>query len=240
MANVVKITMLLKPADLFFPLSCEGCGRLGEVLCECCKNDILFEHEDFCLNCRSEFDAAQSSVFASRERDAQFCQVCGFPKTFAVGMRGGLVGKLVHDYKYESRRALSKPLAELLDGVVPYFDGKVVVVPMPTIRKHIFQRGFDHTLLLAKKFARIRGYRVASIIRRARNTVQVGADAGTRKAQARSAYKISPVAKIDPEAIYLLVDDVWTTGATMRAGMKVLREAGAERILGAVVAVNKR
>ena len=80
------------------------------------------------------------------------------------------------------------------------FDG--VVVPLPTINKHIRERGFDHIGLIAKKT----GWRVEKLLKRRNKTVQVGASAEMRKKQAATAYRIA--GKIDPKAEYLLMDDV--------------------------------
>lgn len=241
MANDVNITTLLNPLNLVAPVSCEGCGQLGEALCPCCKNDILFERENLCLNCKTDFLRPETSVFTEeRNRQPDFCASCGFLPSFFVGWRDGLVGKMVHDYKYHSLRALARPLAELLDESLPFFEGEVVVVPMPTIWRHVRERGFDHILLIAKKLAKLRGYKVSRMIVRAKNTVQVGADARERREQARSAYRMNPRKRIEKEKIYLIIDDVWTTGATMKAGVRVLTEAGAEKIVVATLAANRK
>ena len=128
-------------------------------------------------------------------------------------------------------------MAEILDAVLPYFDEPVHIVPLPTIKKHIRERGFDHTMLIAKKLARRRKWQVDAILGRAKNTVQVGSDQETRLKQAREAYLINKPA--DKNAVYLLLDDVWTTGASMRAAIKKLREAGGTKIVVAVLAVNR-
>lgn len=72
---------------------------------------------------------------------------------------------------------------------------------------------------------------------RAADTVQVGASVAERKAQAEKAYVVE--GEVESGIDYLLLDDVWTTGATMQAAVKALREAGAERVCGAVVAVSR-
>ena len=68
------------------------------------------------------------------------------------------------------------------------------------------------------------------------NTVQVGADRETRLSQAESAYALTNNAKIDSENTYLLFDDVWTTGASMKAATKKLQQAGASKIVIVVLA----
>ena len=71
---------------------------------------------------------------------------------------------------------------------------------------------------------------------RVNNTVQVGASKEERQRQAMLAYKVNQI--IESSATYLLVDDVWTTGSSMIAAEKILKTAGAQRIVAAVLTVS--
>lgn len=224
MSFIVKNTTFCSLIDLICPHSCRGCGAIGEALCECCKNDIILEHRDFCPNCKGPV-----SNFC--------CDNCHLPPIFTVGPRDRLLAAVIHDYKYHQNRALATKLAEILDQTLPVFSEPVTIVPLPTIRRHIRERGFDHMLLLAKKLSKLRGFEVSQILMRAKNTVQVGADQLTRQKQAREAYALSGT--VDPSKTYLLLDDVWTTGASMKAALKKLQGAGAFRVFGAVLAVSR-
>lgn len=155
---------------------------------------------------------------------------------YAVGRREGVLMQLTEDYKFKSIRRTAGVLAELVDAVLPEDLGPdVVIVPLPTIARHIRERGFDHTLKLARALSKRRGWKVERLLKRINKTVQVGQDARTRAAQAKRAYEFS--GEIEPEKTYLLLDDVWTTGATMRAAKKLLEKNGAKQVLGAVVCV---
>ncbi len=229
MPNNVKITTIINPLDLLAPHSCRGCGRIGKPLCDRCKKYIIANHVNYCPNCKTKNPTGK-------------CKNCKIlPPVFIVDERTNLTGKLIHDFKYNSARALALPLAEMLDEILPEIPGDVSIVPLPTIPKHIRSRAFDHTLLLAKKLAHLRGknYRVEKLLTRSKNTVQVGTDAKTRLTQASSAYEIINNAKLNPETTYLLLDDVWTTGASMKAALKKLRKAGALKIIIAILAVNR-
>ena len=216
MPKNVNITTVISILDLLAPHSCRGCGHLGEVLCDRCKNYIL----------------QGAPLIQPKSLPPHF------PPIYSVGERSGLLDQLIHEYKYNSTRALASKLAELLDHRLPHLDGTVVIVPLPTTTAHIRERGFDHTLHLAKKFAKLRHYKVAPLLVRTKNTVQVGTDRKTRLKQADSAFAISDHAKINPATTYLLLDDVWTTGASMEAAVKKLRHAGAKDIKIALLAVS--
>ena len=114
----------------------------------------------------------------------------------------------------------------MVDAIVP--DGWTLV-PLPTITKHVRERGFDHVGLVARKM----GSPVARALVRNKNTVQVGASREMRISQAKEAYR---VADVNPEAKYLLLDDVWTTGSSMMAAVQKLRDAGAKKIGIVVIA----
>ena len=117
---------------------------------------------------------------------------------------------------------------------VANFEPGMELVALPTINKHIRERGFDHMALLARKTARLNGLKTAKVLARGNNAVQVGASMEKRQEQAKTAY----IARdgIDVEASYLLIDDVWTTGSSMMAAAKTLREAGCKNLNIAVIA----
>lgn len=218
MSFIVKNTTLLNPLDLIAPHSCRGCGAIGSALCDCCKNNIIANRKAIKLKSTGR----------------------NFPPAFVVDHRSKLIGTLIHDYKYNSVRALATPLAKLLGQTIPTIDGQVVIVPLPTISKHIRERGFDHTLLIAKKFTRLRGknYKVKKVLLRNKNTIQVGANKSSRIKQAEMAYIKNNKISIDKNTTYILFDDVWTTGASMKSAIKKLREAGAKKIIVALLAMS--
>lgn len=215
MSHIVKNTTNLNILDLIAPHSCRGCNALESVLCERCKNNILSETKT---------------------------KVKTAPKIYYVGYRNGTLAHLIHDYKYSSTRAIGKKLAELLNETLPDIKGPVIIVPLPTISKHIRERGFDHTYKIAKNFIKLRGkkYQIKKLLIRKNNTVQVGSDRKTRINQAKEAYDIAPNVKIDTSATYILFDDVWTTGASMKTAQKKLHDAGASKIFLSVLAISQQ
>lgn len=209
MSFIVKNTTLPSLLDLLSPHSCRGCGLMGEPICKRCKNNIIATHRN----------SKQPSSF------------------YAVGERNGILGDLIHDYKYYSIHSLARSLAELLNSALPKdLPKKSIFVPLPTATHHIRERGFDHTLKIAKNLSKLRHIPIKQVLIRNKNTVQVGSDRKTRLAQATSAYILNPKIKIKKDTTYILLDDVWTTGASMKAAKKLLEQAGAKNVKMAVLA----
>ena len=226
MGFIVKITTKCGVFDLLCPDRCRGCGVLGEVLCGCCKNDILGDKMNHCLKC--------GKVISDK------CPDCSLPfsATFAVGYRDELIGALVEEYKFFGVRKLGGILSEILDDFLPDFSSDVAIVPLPTIQKHVRERGVDHTFSVAKKIAKKRGWEVQKLLVRNKNTVQLGANEETRRKQAKEAFLFQ--GEIDAEKTYILFDDIWTTGASMTEAGKILKKQGAKKIVAVVFATNRK
>ena len=225
MPFIVKNTTLPGLLDLTSPHSCRGCGHIGSPFCECCKNHIIMNHKNVCPNCKNK-------------KTHSLCKNCkNLPPIYIVSSRNTILGELIHDYKYHSVRALARPLAELMDSALPKdLPKNSIIIPLPTATHHIRTRGLDHTMKIAKNLGQIRHLPVKQLILRNKNTVQVGTDKKTRLAQASSAYILNPKIKINQNTTYILLDDVWTTGASLMAGEKLLKTAGTKNIRIAVLA----
>ena len=118
---------------------------------------------------------------------------------------------------------------------------KIVLIPLPTIRKHIRERGFDHTLRLCFELEnflqkRLEGLGVKveyqDLLVRKNKTVQVGKEKKERMRQAEKAYGIREGIKIENRTLYILVDDVTTTGASLAVAKKILQT---DRVWAAVL-----
>ena len=130
--------------------------------------------------------------------------------------------------KNRDQRARLWAWAEALAPLVP--PGPVVVTWAPTAPARRRRRGFDQAELLARAVARRCGLPCVSLLRRGPGPPQAGRTRAARRAH--PGFRV--VATVPAEV--LLVDDVATTGATLMAAARALREAGAASVHGLVVA----
>ncbi len=210
--------------SLVAPHHCCGCNKIGSLLCPNCKYNITSETKSVCLACeRPSFGAG-------------VCNTCKVPydRAWFVGERKDVLQRLVGLYKFERTKSAYRDLAVLLDDTLPQLPASTVIVPVPTVPAHVRERGYDHTLLLARRLGRVRKLPVTRLLVRSTNTMQRHATAAARGFQAKSAFKL--VGNVDKNINYLLIDDVVTTGATVRYAAKVLKDAGAGQVWVAVLA----
>ncbi len=218
--------MLESLIALLAPHHCVGCEREGTLLCQPCAIEAREASQPRCIMCNT----LTETMF--------ICQSCtkgsNFAGLWASADYQDAVKKLLFAYKFERAKAAYRPLAQLLDDTTPQLFTTAVVVNIPTDGRRARHRGYDHTALLARQLAKQRGMRYACLLSRRQSTRQLGASRATRFRQAKELFH--PVRQLPPDTDILLIDDVMTTGATMRAAAAMCKKAGARHIFGAVCA----
>ncbi len=127
-------------------------------------------------------------------------------------------------------------IARLMNEYVPALPPeKTVMTYIPTATSRVRLRGYDQSQLIAREFARMRGMKLVCLLERHGQARQVGATKKQRLAQAAANYRIKRSVQI-PEETVLLVDDILTTGATLEAAAKLLKQSGVQHINAAVFA----
>lgn len=211
------------------PPDCIGCGSEGRAICELCRTAEILPHGEHCGFCGA-YSPGSGSCRACRRKS-------GAPRAIFISTDyDGLAKNLLRAYKFGHMRAAAKSIAEILcdtlAGAVPgdeLAQRRYLVVAVPSASARVRARGFDHTALLASNVAAILGVRSSSVLGRLGQSRQVGARRSLRLSQPAGQYFARHPDKISGRNI-LLVDDVITTGATLREATRVLRQAGAKRV----------
>jgi ComF family protein len=181
------------------PPRCVGCGAAGA--------------SPFCVECR---DDAPEPVFGELE---------GLP-LWAAGWYDGPLARGIRRFKYDPRPELARPLAALLASPAEQMSlpRSALWVPVPLHYARLCERGFNQSALLAQALARrSRSHCAARLLIRHRETAQQ-AELGKSSRQRNTEGAFSVRSPTDAEVV--LVDDVVTTGATLRACIFALREKG--------------
>ncbi len=217
--------MLFQLSNLIFPDYCCSCGKIGSIFCKGCAYDIISEPFGRCILCTKPSNSAK-------------CVSCStaFSRAFVVGDRSSVLHNLVAVSKFGSSRSGCFAQATLLDAVLPELPEDSIFVPIPTIQPHVRGRGFGHTERIARELSKRRNVRYLACLQRRHNKVQVGANARERKRQADTAFATK--GQLSPKTTYILIDDVYTTGATVKAAAKVLKDSGADEVWIAITAYN--
>ncbi len=208
--------------NLILPDYCCSCGDIGAIICENCKYDIVSDIPQLCVACR-----------VPQSRDG-VCGSCALPYTHSwyVGDHRGALESLVAVSKFNANRSGCDAQAGLINHILPSLPTGTVIVPVPTIAKHIRQRGYGHAERIARQLARLRGVQSRRVVGRNAQFVQHGANRTTRQKQAKSSYILTE--KLEPNVTYVIVDDVFTTGFTTQYVAQTLRDGGASDVWVAV------
>ena len=156
----------------------------------------------------------------------------------AVWPYEGNVREIVRRYKYNGLRSLAPVLALEMANVLNDWSPAIdLIAHVPVHPARLRERGFDQSELLAREISRTTGIEAISAIVRLRETaVQARAmSAAERTANVRGAFHVPEPAQIRRAKI-LLIDDVLTTGATLREATRALRRAGAGNVYALTLA----
>lgn len=155
---------------------------------------------------------------------------------YSFGDYAGTLQKLIHLFKYEKISTLARPFGRLLTQALPRDERIDVVVPVPLHWRKRWLRGFNQAELLAQEIGRKRNAPVRRVLKRRKATVtQTGLTGAQRRKNMAAAFTVARPEDIKDKRV-LLIDDVYTTGATSQACARVLLNAGAKRVVVLTVA----
>jgi ComF family protein len=158
-------------------------------------------------------------------------------RTAAFGLYAGGLRRLHHTFKFAGWDLLAAPLGRRLASLARstgIASGADALVPVPSTRRRNRERGYDPATLLADETGRLLATPRRALLSRTRETPpQSALPAARRRENVAGAFSASPRAR---GRTLVLVDDVVTTGATLFAAARALREAGAREVRALILA----
>lgn len=222
--------------DLIFPPKpyCLLCKRrldkANSVICKDCINNIRPIVDPVCRKCGKPLKA--NSYYKSG-----LCYDCQteyhpFTEARSFGNYVGHLKQIINEYKYHGKRELAEVLGYKMYICLrqlswPTFD---YLVPLPLHPKRLRERGFNQAELLARVIACQISIPIFKGLMRVKPTEhQTFLDKAHRKKNLKGAFKVATTGELNDKTV-LLVDDVYTTGATAAEGSKTLLAAGAKAV----------
>ena len=232
--------------DILFPPLCLVCKKRGEkeFLCNGCKKSIEILNGFYCPRCKR------------RLPEARPCGVCRTPKNIgerfilaaACFYNNATVRELICALKYKHSAGALAPLSDIarsyfekVFGVEKELYKDFLIIPIPLHAKKERERGFNQALLIATVLNTYLHPNTSTIhknvLTRIKNTPSQTEQKNfeARKENVQDCFNVEHPEKIFKKNIFL-VDDVYTSGATMQEAVKTVKNAGVKKIVGVVLA----
>lgn len=220
--------MFLK--EIFFPKLCLGCGAIGNYLCLKCQKKLKPAKNNFCFYCK-KLSYHGLSHFSCLKK----LTIDGF---FAIFEYNSIFKKLIKNIKYQ----FAKEIFNDLLSTVYFFlyqdlefyknlfkNGKIQPIPLSNDRLN--KRGFNQAQIIAEFFANLFNLPVIDILKRKKSTPYLSQTKNKKERELliKGAFTFKKNNFLDEKKI-ILIDDILTTGATVKEAARVLKRKGAEKV----------
>jgi len=222
--------------EIFFPKFCFRCQREGSYLCQDCLATLDILENTFCL-CQEP----SRLPLAGKCRNCASLHLDGL--YFAISYKNNLIRALIHQFKYEPYiKELATSLTLL---IITHFNliqkefspENYILVSVPLSKKKLKKRGFNQSEEIGRELSEnLKINLIPDCLVKEKETLpQMELAKEERIKNLKGAFSVLNAEKIKDKKI-ILVDDVYTTGATMEECAKVLKRAGAAQVWGVAVA----
>jgi len=219
--------------DLFFPKFCLGCGYIGVYVCSSCFKKLELIKQDTCFYCK------KPSLFGLTHPNCS--KTHNIDGLLTIYHYNPLLKKIIKNIKYrlavqvwQEFYKIIEPQVILKLGFYKRLSQDFVIQPIPLSKIKYNERGFNQASLISTFFQKFLHYPIVNLLIRKKET-----SAQARIKNKRGRYlNIRDAFAIQPERrglIYqtpniILIDDVVTSGSTIKEAVKILKEAGAKKV----------
>jgi len=223
--------------DIIYPAKCHACkdkltqgAAIDELICLRCWSKIRKNTPPFCHYCGRRLD---KSGFAKN-----ICPQCQraaphFDRAFSPCVYEGAIRDLIHEFKYNGKEYLGRPLSRLMIEFAKEYNLPVqmldYIIPVPLHNSRLREREFNQAEILcgfiAEEFKK--ELRSDLLLRHRRTKTQADLEMRERLLNVKESFSVHKGESLKGKNL-LLVDDVLTTGATSSEAARALKNAGAD------------
>ncbi len=225
---------------MLFPRICPVCNRIvspfGADICTDCIQKLTFVNEPVCARCGKPLD-----------EEGDLCSDCAnmdhvYEKGCAALVYDEYISKSIYRFKYNGKQEFShfygRIMSERLGDIIKSWNVEAIV-PVPVHRSKLKKRGYNQAALIAKELSKRLKIPVneALVIRTADTKVQKNLGARERQNNLKGAFKV-PRNSVELNTV-LIVDDIYTTGATVDSVARCLKGAGVSSVYSATLCIGR-
>lgn len=213
-----RCTLCATPSQQALCISCQSMLIRPNHACQSCGKPLIIENAKQCGECLNSKSAFDQVIYASLYQ---------YP-----------IDHWVHQLKFGGQLTAAQIMAEALMPQLEIIDLSIPLIPMPLHPARLRLRGYNQAAVIAKIIAQVQQRPILhnAIIRTKATKMQAELREKQRKANVAGAFKCPE--KLSHETV-LLVDDVLTTGQTLRAAAKTLKKSGIKEVIALVFARSK-
>lgn len=226
--------------DIIFPVICLGCNKEGRWLCKQCLERITLYQKPVCPWCEKSTHSTELCNNCKRQSHLDFLFVITTYQNFLLqellhNLKYNFAWKIAEDLNPLAKKYLSQPKIKQNEFIFP--DSSLLLAPIPLHKKRFLERGFNQSEFLAKIIARRLNAELSTdILIRKKNTIsQMTLNRKERSRNIQGAFQC-----LDPKLVkdkkIVIIDDVLTTGATIKEAAFTLRKAGCHSVSALVLA----
>ncbi len=220
--------------DWLFPPSCMSCKQILPM------QKSIWRRDKLCGDCRILFEKLEPPCCPRcghpQDESAVYCSACHNKKFAFTGSRAmfpykGIIRDIIHGVKFKSNKRAAVGLGKLWASSVDDFPPADFLAPVPMYPKKIRKRGFNQSEVLAKELsAEFKIPLAKNLLKRTKDTPpQSGLSIREREENVRGVFTVNKNFNIKGKRI-ILIDDIFTTGASLNSCAEALIKAGSENV----------
>lgn len=227
--NVVD-NLVDKFLSLVFPKRCVSCGAAGQLICSGCEEQFVYSEIQVCPECNKAAIGGFTHALCVKSYSAE--------RSVSIFKYSGPAKEAIGQIKYYGVKILVPKLVELstsyLSSLDISFGSDSIFIPVPIHPIKRLERSFNQAECIAMELSKKLGPKVLSdiLIRKEDTVSQTSLDRAQRELNVKGVFSLSCTqdANLVSGRDVVIIDDVFTTGATLRECAKVIKRAGARYV----------